>query len=191
MDRIQSANAQNGQFVDPDPGQGQRGTIADAAFFNGVQEELVGLIEAAGVAPDAGANDQVKKAIFSLIYPINSVYITYGDQTPVQLFAGVGSWAEIGQGRVLVGRDAGQTKFNQVAKVGGTNDLTIPRDGWGATQVGGELPEPTTLGRLVSGSGNVENNENLESLGHAVQDRTVTDGNLPPFLVVRMWRRTA
>ena len=69
MDRIQSANAQNGQFVDPDPGQGQRGTIADAAFFNGVQEELVGLIEAAGVAPDAGANDQVKKAIFSLIYP--------------------------------------------------------------------------------------------------------------------------
>ena len=76
MDRIQSANAQNGQFVDPDPGQGQRGTIADAAFFNGVQEELVGLIEAAGVAPDAGANDQVKKAIFSLI-PYNTLLTIY------------------------------------------------------------------------------------------------------------------
>jgi hypothetical protein len=49
----------------------------------------------------------------------------------------------------------------------GAHTHTVPTIGWGASQVSGSLAEPTTSGRLITGSGRVEDNENLESLAQA------------------------
>lgn len=67
MDRIQddTATAQD-QFTEGDPGAGTLATIIRALWLNGVQEELVKLLELAGIAPDANTWDQIWKALQKL-----------------------------------------------------------------------------------------------------------------------------
>jgi hypothetical protein len=74
MDRISTATkapdlygAGKHGFRDGDLGAGIPPTDLNAAWFNGAQEELVGVIEAAGVVPAAGDLTQVRKAIETLI----------------------------------------------------------------------------------------------------------------------------
>lgn len=131
------------------------------------------------------------------IYPVGSVYINASDNTNPSTLLGFGSWGRIAEGKVLIGVDALDADFNELGETGGaktaTVDVTVPRDGWGAIQSGsGDLPEPTTSGRLVTGSGKTENNENLESLAHASGDRTFTSTSadvVPPYVTVYMWKR--
>lgn len=56
---------------------------------------------------------------------------------------------------------------NHTVQSGGSHTHTVPIDGWGASQSLGALPEPTTSGRLITGSGKQEDSEQLESLAHA------------------------
>ena len=69
-------------------------------------------------------------------------------------------------------------------------DMTVSIDGWGVEQSSGKLPEPTTSGKLITGSGLEEVGEDLESLAHATEDQDLTDshshtissdGHLPPY----------
>ena len=196
MDRTQQATAVNERFVGPDPSQGRRGTILGEQWVNGVQEELVGIIEAAGIEPDAAQNDQVRKALISLIYPINSIYITYGTLTPAQLFD-VGTWAEIGEGRVLVGRDTGQTEFNTIGKTGGakTHQLTVGEmpahrhnmqgDGYSEGQ------GPVTEDKFLVATGDHFHRQYTNTTDVQLAGGGLAHNNLQPYLTVRMWRRTA
>lgn len=206
MDRIQHATAVDEKFVDPDPGAGRRGTIALAEWFNGVQEELVGLITAAGLTPAAGVYDQLRKAVLRLVHPVNTVYLTYGNLTPEQLF-GIGTWAEIGQGQVLVGRDTGQTEFDTIGKTGGakTHTLTaaqLPAHRHALFSAAGTHRPPLTDANFAKTDGTDGSNDNEYSI-NGVSSPEPTHGlsssvgsgqahnNLQPYLVVRMWRRTA
>lgn len=70
MDRISTATkavdlfgAGKHGFKDGDLGLGITPTDFDAEFFNGVQEELLAVIEGLGVAPDAAVRSQVLRAI--------------------------------------------------------------------------------------------------------------------------------
>jgi hypothetical protein len=131
------------------------------------------------------------------LYPVGSVYTSVVATSPATHFGG--TWASFGAGKVLVGLDSGDTDFDTVEETGGaktaTVDTVVPRDGWGDTQsASDELPEPTTAGRLVTGSGTSEDQENLESLAHASADQTITSSTasvVQPYVVVYMWKRTA
>ena len=132
------------------------------------------------------------------IYPVGSIYMNAQNGTNPGTLLGFGTWTSFGAGRVLTGLDSGDTDFDTAQETGGaktaTVDVTVPRDGWGATQSGGTLPEPTTSGRLITGSGKSENGENLESLAQASGDRTFTSTStdvVQPYIVVYMWKRTA
>lgn len=159
-------------------------------------------------------------AIIQQIYIVGSIWQVTGSENPgTQL--GFGTWERI-EGRFLVGRDSSDSDFNVSTEVGGNkshthtdtfavqsagaHSHTISRDNWGALQTGDHLPEPSTPGRLVTGSGRGEISEELESLGHASADKlTSTAGghthnlsggigsasNLPPYYVINIWRRTA
>lgn len=159
-------------------------------------------------------------SIIQQIYPVGSYWIGETTTNP-NTFLGFGTW-ELVEGKFLVGRSTTDTDFDGVGEEGGfkthshTNSLSVsnagehnhevPTVGYGATQSGGALPEPTTSGNLITGSGNIEVNEELESLGQAnSQPSTSSDGshthnitgtidtasNLPPYRTVSIYRRTA
>lgn len=198
MDRIQGPHTTpDRRFTDGDPASGLQATEVSAQWLNGVQEELVGIIEEASLVPNPSATDQLLKALMSLAHPVGSIYI-HADPAvnPFQLF-GVGTWIEISKGRVPVGLDLAVTEFNAVGKQGGaltaTAATTIPNTGWQVP--GGSLPRPSIAGALVAGSGGNEVGEVLESLNHIVASRSLQSSNFPilqPYEVVgRIWKRIA
>lgn len=68
MNRIQHPSATSThQFTEGDPGSGVPATTVTATWLNGLQEELVHLLEVAGITPDAGSLTQVKAAL-DLLY---------------------------------------------------------------------------------------------------------------------------
>lgn len=158
-------------------------------------------------------------AIIGSIYPVGAVWQSFGNQNPgTQL--GVGTWTRVGG--YLAGYIGGDSSFGVVgASIGskththtnsfsispnGAHAHTVSRDGWGTIQQSGGLPEPSTGGRLVTGSGDNEKAEKLESLAHASVDTGTTEegdhthsltgginsaSNLPPSTVINIWRRVS
>ena len=172
------------------------------------------------------------------IYPVDSLYLSFNTTDPTTAL-GFGTWLAI-EGKFLVGVDSGDVDFDTPRETGGvkshthTDNLTTDTDGahthttdlqgdhthiiaatgWDETPLNGPLPSPSTSGRLVVGSGQIESAEVLESLTHAAGttstgtdgDHThtaLTDGahthtmsggvqsssNVPPYIAVAMWRR--
>lgn len=64
MDRIQDDTATDqSRFTEGDPSTGTLATILRALWLNGVQEELIKLLELAGITPDANTWDQVWRSL--------------------------------------------------------------------------------------------------------------------------------
>lgn len=192
MRRISAANATpDKKFQDANPGTGQPATSFNAAWPNDVQESLMYIIELSGRGETPNAYD-LFRAMTDLQFRVGDYKISENGQSPGVVFTWQ-SWVEVA-GRFLVGLDETQTEFNAVGKLGGAKSVnaTIPRDGWGTQQsTSGHLPEPSVSGRLVTGSGKEEDSENLESLGHAANTPQVPVATLPPYRVVKMWKRMA
>ena len=67
MDRIQHSSATSThQFTEGDPGNGIPATTVTAIHMNGVQNELVHIIEEAGITPDEAVHTQVLQALGEL-----------------------------------------------------------------------------------------------------------------------------
>jgi len=152
--------------------------------------------------------------ILAAVYPVGSIYTNATNSTNPGTLLGFGTWEAFVAGRVMVGFDSTDTRFDTAQETGGSftsgssgatgstgaTSLTVPRDGWGTA--GGGLNSAVS-GRLIVGSGNTEIDETLESLRSAGGDRslgshthTVTvDGHthsvLQPYITVYLWRRTA
>jgi len=176
------------------------GVTADATEINlldGLTATTDELNYSSGVTSDIQTQIDAKTTL-SAVYPVGSIYINASDSTNPGTLLGFGTWEAFGAGKVPVGIDSADTDFDTAEETGGaktaTVDTTVPDDGWGSIQTNGKMPEPTTSGRLITGSGNSENNENLESLAHASGDRTFTSTSadvVQPYIVVHMWKRTA
>jgi hypothetical protein len=78
MHRIDTAGHDDGLFQDGTPQLGQQGTIMDADWANGVQENICGVIEGAGIALAKGANEQLKDAISAMISTAFSLALPVG-----------------------------------------------------------------------------------------------------------------
>jgi len=159
-------------------------TTAELNYVDGVTSNIQTQIDA--------------KTTLSAVYPVGSIYINASNSTNPGTLLGFGTWTAFGAGRVMVGIDSTDTDFDTAEETGGaktdTVDVTVPRDGWGSDQTAGKLTEPTTDGRLITGSGLSESGENLESLAQASGDRTFTSTSadvVQPYIVVYMWKRTA
>lgn len=159
-------------------------------------------------------------ALLETIYHVGSYYMSDSSQSPASRF-GFGTWERI-QGKFLVGVSDSDSDFNAAGKTGGskthshTNNLSINSAGahthevsdedWGSLQSNGGLPEPSTSGKLVTGSGFTEISEKLESLSHSTGSQTTTTSgshthtmsgginsasNVPPYIAAYIWKRTA
>lgn len=66
MHRIDTAGSVAGAFTDGNPATATPATVVDDDFMNAVQDELVAVIETAGITLEKGTNDQLLEAIIRL-----------------------------------------------------------------------------------------------------------------------------
>lgn len=134
-----------------------------------------------------GHGDGTSVSVGLSAYPVGSIYITTGSTSPATLFGG--TWAAFGTGRVLVGIDAGQTEFDTVEETGGEKTHTLTE---------GETPAHAHLQNLTSGASGASVVP-VYSASKLIDYTTYTQNtggggahnNLQPYIVVRMWKRTA
>ena len=72
-----------------------------------------------------------------------------------------------------------------------SHDLTVPVTGYGTT---GSYLGSATSGRMIVGSGQTENGENLESLraaGSSQASGSTSSSTVQPYIVAYMWERTS
>jgi hypothetical protein len=142
-------------------------------------------------------------AALAAVYPVGSVYINATSSTNPATLLGFGTWAAFGAGRVMVGLDAGDALFDTAEETGGSKDAVVVSHTHTATVTDpGHLHSisPTASGESQAGSGwngpgFGSSNTSTVSTGVSVSNSTTgvsgTNANVQPFIVVRMWKRTA
>ena len=139
-------------------------------------------------------------------FPVGSVFIAVVSTNPATLL-GYGTWSAFGAGRVLVGLDSGDTDFDTVEETGGakTHTLTTAEmpshthtqdahshnishvrsatTGAATTHIARTTDTSSTLGNDVSTDNATATNQNTGGGG--------AHNNMPPFITVYMWKRTA
>lgn len=91
MHRIDSSNANNGQWVAGDPSTNTLPTYGTAAWFNSMQEEIAGFIEGQGIALQKSNNSQFAEALALKMTEVTDAAITEAlnelpDVTPLPAF---------------------------------------------------------------------------------------------------------
>jgi hypothetical protein len=145
------------------------------------------------------------QAALAAAYPVGSIYINASSSTNPATLLGFGTWTAFGAGRVIVGLDAGNAAFDTAEETGGSADAIVVSHTHTAT-----VTDPThqhisygtagggyNTGVLGPSSGSSNGNYSTAnaSTGITVSNSTTgssgTNANLQPYIVVRMWKRTA
>jgi hypothetical protein len=127
-------------------------------------------------------------AINAIVYPVGSIYsnATSAENPSHASLLGFGTWAVYAAGKVAVGLDASDADFDNVADTGGSKTHTLSI---------AELPSHThaLLGGGFDGSTGAEPGSTRSSnLGQGgATGSGSAHNNLQPYVVVRMWKRTA
>jgi hypothetical protein len=148
------------------------------------------------------------QAALAAAYPVGSIYINATSSTNPATLLGFGTWVAFGAGRVPVGLDASNAAFDTAEETGGSADAIVVSHTHTATvtdsghrhsiysrPLGSGATTPNFLmGDLnPSGSGSVLSD--FATTGISVSNSTTgssgTNANLQPYIVVRMWKRTA
>ena len=123
------------------------------------------------------------------VYPVGSIYISVSSANPGLTFGG--TWVAFGSGKTLVGVDTGDADFSTAEATGGekTHTLTVnemPSHNhdklklrW-STSAGANA----VYGSNGSGSGSEYDSQAYEGGGQAHE-------NMPPYITVYFWKRTA
>ena len=141
-------------------------------------------------------------ATLQAVYPVGSVYINASSTTNPATLLGFGTWTAFGTGRVLVGQDTGDTSFDVLEETGGSKDAVVVShthtDSGHTHAYSGNVSPSNTFqysgGGGTSGIGTPYNAGSTTSSGTANISTTGVSGtnaNLQPYVVVKMWKRTA
>ena len=159
------------------------------------------------------ANTYLKKAtVIDVIYPVGSIYMSMSATNPHDLF-GVGTWARISQGRMLLGADDSTYK---AGATGGeaTHTLTaaeMPAHSHGISTSGGHnhkfygsdnnngnTSEGAGMGMDTGGNGYTSRNMIYYTANAGAHTHTISNSgggaahnNMSPYLVCYIWQRTA
>ena len=170
----------------------------------------------------------LKSPVLNFIYPVGSVYINASSIENPATLLGIGTWEEIGAGRVLVGQNVSDAVFDALGETGGskdaivvshthTNNLAVASSGahtHGVNDPGHSHSTPAGYGssgpqEQVSIDSGYQTNRGVSNstTGISIQSggahthgltgsidaagASGTNANLQPYLVVKMWKRTA
>ena len=141
------------------------------------------------------------QAVLQTLYPIGSVYTNATSSTNPATLIGFGTWTAFGAGKVMVGLDSGDATFSTVGNTGGSKDAITVSHTHTATSTDAGHTHPTLAGGYgtssggfgygtqcggVTGTGNASISTTIASAGSSG-----TNANLPPYVVVYCWKRTA
>jgi hypothetical protein len=156
----------------------------------------------AGTSTTQLATTAFVTAALSAAYPVGSIYINATSSSNPNTLLGFGTWTAFGAGRVMVGLDASDALFDTAEETGGSKDAVVVSHTHTATSTdsghthtqngfGGSSPGATTsatpiFGSSTTGTGTANITTTVASTGVSG-----TNANVQPFIVVRMWKRTA
>ena len=150
-------------------------------------------------------------AALQAVYPVGSVYINAASSTNPSTLLGFGTWTAFGAGKVMVGLDSADSLFDTLEETGGSKDAIVvshthtatttatdsghthssqsncapngggPGQAYGSTTPGNQPGYATT-----TGTANITAATTVASAGSSG-----TNANVQPFIVVKMWKRTA
>ncbi|MDO4393597.1 MAG: BspA family leucine-rich repeat surface protein [Bacillota bacterium] len=146
------------------------------------------------------------KPLCDIIYPIGSIYMSMEATNPSQLFGG--SWERIGVGRMLISAGGGDSQViddNTYKGRGQVTGVTTDTTSFPVGETGGELDHTLSVAEIPSHShdANIGSKDAFASgksagykaaTGAKTTGKTGGDGkhnNVPPYLAVYMWKRTA
>lgn len=170
--------------------------------------------DVAGILSDALA------AAKDTLYPVGSIYTNANVSTNPATLLGFGTWTAFGEGKVLVGLDSEDTSFDALEETGGSKNAIVVShthtfsantsttgahqhgSGWGEDSLAPHgVTDLTSRDNRGSGDTDANNYEFLTdeqgSHEHSVSGTTASAGstgtnkNLQPYIVVKMWKRTA
>lgn len=155
-------------------------------------------------------------AALQAIYPVGSVYINATSSSNPATLLGFGTWEAFGAGRMMVGLNASDALFDTAEETGGSKDAIVVSHthSFSATTASngdhshlvGSTDSLTTFGSAAQqeftanfgeGTGPSVSTNTVGAHTHSVSGTTGSTGssgtnaNLPPYIVVRMWKRTA
>lgn len=195
-------------------------TKADTASptFTGTPTLPTGTIATTQSSTDSStklATTAFVQTIKNALYPVGSIYTNASVSTNPATLLGFGTWTAFGSGRVMVGLDSADTSFDTLGETGGSkNSIVVSHTHTGTTDSGDGahnhyVPE---LAVTVSGGSTAVLGRDSSAyfsqyraldtdgthLGQHQHDFTTastgssgTNANLPPYIVVYMWKRTA
>jgi hypothetical protein len=162
------------------------GTPMNAANFNKLEAAIQTAVQ---LAEQAVAGIVTTAQIVNAIWKVGDLYSSTSPISPATKY-GVGTWEAYGAGKFLVGIDPSDSAFDTVGETGGAKTVSLT-----AAQNG--LHTHTVSGVGIPGA--YDNSSDDGSLRH-VSSGSVTSAssgtgaaheNLPPYVVVYIWRRTA
>ena len=123
MHAIDTSTAVNGKFVNKNIPAGVAGTVADAAWLNSVQEEIINLIVAAGIEPSAANNAQMTAAVKTIAGQKNYRTVISGDSiAPV---VGVSDTYSFSQGFTVHTGDVLDVTFEMRYNLSSSKTITV------------------------------------------------------------------
>lgn len=127
--------------------------------------------------------------LLDLVYPVGAIYIdalSVHSTCPIQTLLG-GTWERI-QGRFLLASENNQG----VGTIGGSADAVVVQHNHNFTEGGNALAIGTTTAATTDGfaAGNLFNNNNKKISAIAMRGEDGTGKNMPPYLMVNIWKRT-
>jgi hypothetical protein len=152
-------------------------------------------------------------AALQAVYPVGSIYINATSSSNPSSLLGFGTWEAFGAGRVLVGLNASDALFDTAEETGGSKDAIVVSHTHTATSTS-TVTDPGHKHTLIMGGGGAAggpgefansstslypNNMQTATTGISVATSTSiastgssgTNANIQPYIVVRMWKRTA
>lgn len=125
-------------------------------------------------------------------FPVGSIFLSAVSTDPATLL-GYGTWSAIGAGRVLVGQDSGDSDFDTLGETGGAKTVTLTEAQIPA-HTHAQRRHATSTGQLSGWTTAVDASSSNPQDAGPVTGSTGGGGshpNVQPYLVVKMWERTA
>ena len=191
--------------------------VAGATTLSGTTS-LAGTATAPTVTPSTDSSTKIATTAFvqsaataaaQAAYPVGSIYMNASSGTNPGTLLGFGTWTALGAGQMLLGAGTNSGNTFAAGSSGGTYAPTMPTHNHGATSTDSGHTHVVTenvwgtsntywsgggSGSFGPGSYSVTSNTGNANITTTIANATSGDqtlGNLPPYLTVYMWQRTA
>lgn len=137
----------------------------------------------------------IKNILLDSVYPVGSIYISVNNVSPAKFLGG--EWEEFAKGRTIVGIDSTNntnTRFKEPGATGGLETVKLEKD---------QLPRHNHYITMSVSTGAIQDTNAFTNIGIKSESGPVNYGltsdvgsnvaheNMPPYIVVYMWKRTS